>query len=92
MIRLIAVYFATAFAFAAVDYVWLTQFGPKVYRPTLDPVLRPENNPVDLPVAVVFYVAYIAGILALAIWPTRNDKLSRTTITGGLLGAMCYAT
>jgi len=32
MIRLIATYLATALAFAALDYVWLSQFGPKVYR------------------------------------------------------------
>jgi uncharacterized membrane protein len=92
MLRLIVTYLATAIGFAAVDYVWLSQIGPKVYHPTLDSVLRPANDPVDLPAAIVFYLAYIAGILALAIWPRRNDPLLQTTITGGILGAMCYAT
>jgi uncharacterized membrane protein len=92
MLRLIATYLATVIGFAAVDYVWLSQIGPKVYHPTLDSVLRPANDPVDLPAAIVFYLAYIAGILALAIWPRRNDPLLQTTITGGILGAMCYAT
>ena len=76
-------------AFAAVDYVWLTQFGPKVYFPTLDAVALPSAR---LGPAVVFYVAYILGIMALAVWPTREKRLLDTTITGGLLGAMCYAT
>jgi len=89
MRRLIAVYLATAIAFAAVDYVWLTQFGPKVYFPTLDPVALPSAR---LGPAIVFYLAYIAGVLALAVWPRRHEPLLRTTITGGLLGAMCYAT
>jgi uncharacterized membrane protein len=89
MRRLIAVYLATAIAFAAVDYVWLTQFGPKVYFPTLDPVALPAAR---LGPAIVFYLAYIAGVLALTVWPRRHEPLLRTTITGGLLGAMCYAT
>ncbi len=89
MFRIIAAYLATALAFAAVDYVWLTQFGPKVYFPTLEPVANPTAR---IDVAVVFYVAYIAGIVALAIWPNRDKPLLKTTITGGMLGAMCYAT
>lgn len=92
MIRLIATYLATALAFAAVDYVWLSQIGPSVYHPTLDSVLRPVDDPVDFPAAIVFYLAYILGLVALAIWPRRNEPLIRTTLTGGLLGAMCYAT
>ncbi|MBL8554741.1 MAG: DUF2177 family protein [Phenylobacterium sp.] len=92
MIRLIATYLATALAFAAVDYVWLSQIGPRVYHPTLDEVLRPINDPVDFPAAIAFYLAYILGILVLAIWPNRDRPLMQTTVTGGLLGAMCYAT
>ena len=92
MIRLIVTYLATALSFAAVDYVWLSQIGPKVYHPTLDSVLRPASDPVDLPAAVVFYLAYIAGLVALAVWPKRNAPLIQTTITGAILGAMCYAT
>ncbi|WP_068876225.1 MULTISPECIES: DUF2177 family protein [unclassified Phenylobacterium] len=89
MIRLIATYFATALVVLALDIVWLTQFGPKVYFPTLEPVALPSAR---LPPAVVFYFAYILGILALAIWPTRDKPLLKTTVTGGMLGALCYAT
>ena len=89
MLRLIATYFATAFAVAALDYVWLTQFGPKVYFPTLESVALREAR---LGPAVVFYLVYILGVLALAIWPTRGKPLIRTTATGAMLGALCYAT
>ena len=89
MLRLITVYLATGFAFAIVDFIWLTQFGPKVYFPTLDPVALPSAR---LGPAVVFYLAYIAGVLALVVYPRRNEPLMRSTLFGGLLGAMCYAT
>lgn len=89
MFRLIATYLATALSFAAVDYVWLTQLSTKVYRPTLDSVVLDTAR---LGPAVVFYLVYILGVMVLAIWPTRNDPLLKTTVTGGLLGAMCYAT
>jgi len=89
MIRLIATYFATALAIAALDYVWLTQAGPKVYFPTLDPVALPVAR---MGPAVVFYFVYNAGVLALAIWPTRDKPLIQTTLTGAMLGGLCYAT
>ena len=89
MRRLILTYLATGLAFAAVDYIWLTQFGPKVYFPTLDPVALPSAR---LGPAAVFYFAYIAGVMALAIWPNRDKPLIKTTLTGAMLGAMCYAT
>ena len=92
MIRLIATYLATVIGFAAVDYVWLSQIGPRVYHPTLDEVLRPMNDPVDFPAAIAFYLAYIAGLVALAVWPNRDKPLMKTVINGGILGAMCYAT
>src|SRR5689334_1936184 len=89
MLRLIATYFATALAVLALDIVWLTQFGPKVYFPLLDPVALPSAR---IGPAAVFYFIYIAGILALAIWPTRDKPLVRTALTGAMLGGLCYAT
>jgi hypothetical protein len=71
MIRLIATYFATALAVLALDIVWLTQFGPKVYFPILESVALPTAR---IGPAAVFYFLYIAGVLALAIWPTRLTR------------------
>jgi uncharacterized membrane protein len=92
MLRIILTYLATGISFAAVDAVWLSQVGPKVYHPTLDAVLRPADDPLNLPAAIAFYLVYIAGVVALAIWPNRANSLRQTAITGGLLGAMAYAT
>ena len=30
--------------------------------------------------------------MALAIWPTRDKPLIKTTLTGAMLGGLCYAT
>jgi len=89
MLRLIATYVATALAVLALDIVWLTQFGPKLYFPILDPVALPSAR---IAPAAVFYFVYIAGILALAVWPTRDKPLLWTTLTGAMLGGLCYAT
>jgi uncharacterized membrane protein len=89
MLRLILTYLATAAGILVLDIVWLTQFGPKVYFPTLDPVAMPTAR---LGPAAAFYLAYVLGVVVLAIWPTRDKPLIRTTLTGALLGAMCYAT
>jgi uncharacterized membrane protein len=89
LLRSIATYLATGLSFAALDFVWLTQVGPKIYRPALDSVLADQPN---LSAAIVFYLAYILGVVVLAVWPTRDQPLVRTAVTGGLLGAMAYAT
>ena len=89
MLRLIVTYLATAAGILALDIVWLTQFGPKVYFPTLEPVALPTAK---IGPAAVFYFAYVLGVVALAVWPTRNEKLARTTLQGAMLGALCYAT
>lgn len=89
MLRIVVSYLAMGVAFAAVDYIWLTQIGPGVYHPTLDDMVLPAAR---LGPAVVFYLAYMAGILALAVWPNRDKALTKTALTGAILGAMCYAT
>ena len=39
MIPLLSAYLAAGAAFAVVDAIWLTQVGPRLYRPALDAVL-----------------------------------------------------
>ena len=53
MIAWILTYLATGLAFGALDAVWLTQAGPKVYRPLLDPVLA--DKPALAPAVVYWY-------------------------------------
>lgn len=82
-------YLGTAAGFLLLDAVWLTQVGPRLYRPTLDPVLADKPN---LAAAAVFYFAYVLGIVVLAVAPSRDASLARAALNGAFLGAMAYAT
>lgn len=89
MLKYLITYLGTGVAFAALDAVYLTAAGQKVYRPLLDYALA--DRPA-LPAALVFYLVYVLGVLLLAILPNRDAGLGKTALTGAMLGAMCYAT
>ena len=89
MLKYLTTYLGTGLAFAALDAVYLSLAGQKVYRPTLDYALADTLN---LPAAIAFYLVYIAGILLLAVLPNRDAGVRKTAVTGAILGAMAYAT
>ncbi|MBB3891502.1 putative membrane protein [Phenylobacterium haematophilum] len=91
MIPLLSAYLAAGAAFAVVDAIWLTQVGPRLYRPALDAVLAERF---DLTAAIVFYLVYIAGVVALAVLPAAREGagLSRAALNGAMLGFVAYAT
>ena len=89
MLKYLVTYLGTGVAFAILDAVWLTQAGPKVYRPALDAVLADKPN---LGAAVVFYLFYVLGVVLLAVAPNRDAGLARTALAGAVLGAMAYGT
>ncbi|MFN3521725.1 MAG: DUF2177 family protein [Phenylobacterium sp.] len=83
-------YLAAGLAMGLLDAVWLTQVGPYLYRPALDPVLADAFRPVP---ALAFYLAYVAGVMLLAVRPALREGTIRAAATNGaLLGAMAYAT
>ncbi|WP_293898230.1 DUF2177 family protein [Phenylobacterium sp.] len=89
MLKYLITYLGTGLAFAALDAVYLTLAGQKVYRPTLDYALADKPA---LPAAVIFYLVYVLGVVLLAVLPNRDAGLAKTALAGALLGAMCYAT
>jgi uncharacterized membrane protein len=91
MLKFAVAYLATGVAFAVIDAVWLTTAGPRLYRPALDSVLAAKFN---LPAAIVFYLIYVAGIVALAVLPTVREEgtWTRALTTGAMLGFVAYAT
>lgn len=90
MLKYVIGYLGTGLAFAIVDAVWLSTVGPRLYRPTLDPVLADEFA---LAPAIAFYVIYIAGVMILAVTPAvREGEWTRALFTGAVLGFLCYAT
>jgi uncharacterized membrane protein len=82
-------YLGAGVAFAALDAIYLTLAGQKVYRPTLDYALADKP---DLRVAVVFYLVYVLGVVLLAVLPNRDASLGKAAVTGAILGAFAYAT
>ena len=90
MLKYVVTYLGTGLAFAAVDFVWLAWLSAGIYRPTLDPVLAPEVNMVA---AVIFYLAYVLGVVVLAVVPAgREGRWTKAALTGAMLGAFAYAT
>jgi uncharacterized membrane protein len=89
MLKYLITYLGAGVSFAALDAIYLTVAGQRVYRPTLDYALADKAA---LPAAIVFYLVYVLGVVLLAVLPNRTLGLGRTALTGALLGAMCYAT
>lgn len=90
MIKWIAAYVGTAVAFAAIDFVWLTNMTERFYKPVIGPILAPKP---DMVAAVLFYVIYIGGIVFFAIAPAlRDGGWTRAALNGAVLGFVAYAT
>lgn len=80
----------TAVAFGILDAIWLSQIGPKLYRPLIGELLAPAVN---WPAAIAFYLIYVSGIVYFAVAPAL-DKQSLVTalINGAVFGFVAYAT
>ncbi len=91
MLKYVAAYLAAGLAFAAIDAVWLTTVGPRLYRPALDEVLA---DGVNLPAALAFYLVFIAGVLLLAVLPAAREggTWTKAQANGAVLGFVAYAT
>jgi uncharacterized membrane protein len=89
MLKYLITYLGAGAAIAALDAVYLTLAGQRVYRPTLDYALADKPA---LPAAIAFYLMYVLGVVVLAILPNKDAGLGKATLTVGLLGAFAYAT
>ena len=94
MIRALIAYVCTALAFAALDGVWLSLAGPRLYKPALGELL---SGKVDVGAAVAFYVIYVAGLVFFAVWPAlkaggqTSEAWSTALVNGAVLGLVSYA-
>jgi uncharacterized membrane protein len=79
-----------ALAFLIADAIWLTQVGPKLYRPLIGELMSDRLN---VPAAAAFYLIYVSGITYFAVAPAlQADSLTRALINGAILGLVAYAT
>jgi uncharacterized membrane protein len=88
--KLAGLYLITTIAFFAFDFVWLSTATKRIYQPYLGDLLLEKPN---LPVAAVFYLFYIVGLIALAIIPGLQEaSIVGALWRGALFGAIAYAT
>lgn len=88
--RLLAAYLVALVAFLALDAVWLTLMGPRLYAPALGPLLAPR---VDWLAAVLFYLLYLVGLLVFAVAPALQAGRAGVAVgRGALFGLVAYAT
>lgn len=81
---------STGLVFAIADAIWLRQAVPRVYRPMIGELLRPD---ISWPAAIAFYFIYVSGIVYFAVAPAlAKQSLSVAFINGALLGIIAYAT
>ncbi len=83
-------YAATAVCFFALDFIWLTTATGFLYKPMLGPLLAPEPS---LPIAGLFYVFYVVGLVVFAVLPAANAGSWLMALgLGALLGLVAYGT
>lgn len=87
--RWILAYATAAISFGLLDFLWLRWAGPNLYRPLIGELLAPAFRPVP---ALIFYAAYIAGMVWFAVRPGLSGGPGAALLNGALLGALAYAT
>ena len=90
MSRYLHAYVATAVAFCALDFIWLTLAAPTFYQAQIGQLLLAKPN---LLPALAFYVLYVAGLVLFCVLPGVDaGSWSKAAILGAALGVVAYAT
>jgi len=76
--------------FLGLDAIWLSQVGLGLYRREIGALLLEQPN---LPVAGLFYLLFVAGIVLLVVQPAAADGDWLAALwMGALLGLVAYGT
>lgn len=87
---LIKAFFGALLAFLVLDGLWIYFVVRPFYEAEVGDLLR--DTPRWIP-AAIFYLAYIAGVVYLAIRPGLAASSLATSIVGGaIIGALAYGT
>lgn len=87
--RPLAAFAASAVTFGALDAVWISQVALPVYRSQVPHLLAPSMDAVP---ALVFYPAFTAGLVYLAVRPGRERSLGSRVRDGAIVGLVAYGT
>ena len=83
-------YLSAAVAFGVLDFLWLSNAAPRLYRPAIGEIMADQ---IRWPPAVAFYFLYLVGVTALVVLPAlREGGLVKAAWTGALFGLVAYAT
>ena len=86
----VVAYIAAAVVFLGLDALWLSRIALGLYRREIGPLLLDQPN---LIIAGLFYLLFVAGIVALAIVPALNNGNWVNALTSGaILGLVAYGT
>ena len=89
-IKYLYTYLLTVPVFFAIDMIWLGLIAKGLYAKELSKFLTDKPN---WSAAAVFYLAYIAGIIVLAVMPAvEKQSLMKAVVLGGVFGGLAYAT
>ncbi len=84
------IYIATLIALLAIDFIWLSQMGERLYRPVMKDMVLQDFRPAP---AVIFYLIFAFGLVWFAGLPALNEGSVRTAlVNGALMGFVAYAT
>lgn len=84
------VYLATLPIAFAMDMLWLGVIARGLYQEKLAHLLAPAVN---WPIAILFYLIFIAAVIFFAVVPgVAAQSLTRTILLGALFGFVAYAT
>jgi len=83
-------YLLTALVFFAIDLVWLGLVARDMYRRNIGHLLSSKVNWIA---ALVFYLAFIVGILVFAVYPSVDEgSILQAVVLGALFGFFAYST
>lgn len=87
---LLKAYLGTTISFLIVDAIWISLFVQGYYQQAVGHLLLDSPNYIA---AGLFYLAYAAGVVILAVQPALASRSLKTAVVNGaILGALAYGT
>ena len=75
--------------FLVIDLIWLGVVARSFYQGQMGHLMRAQVN---WAAAIAFYLLFVAGIVALAVWPAlERESFALALALGALLGLVTYA-
>ena len=88
--RAVVAYLAAGAAFGVLDFLWLSNAAPRLYRSAIGEIMADQ---VRWGPALGFYVLYLVGVTALVVLPAlKAGSLFKGLWSGALFGLVAYAT